>query len=51
MSIETYERNQAMTEIYRKLGESEADLADGVEPLDGEEVFRGLRQKYGYATV
>jgi prevent-host-death family protein len=48
MSMETYERNQAMSEIYRKLGESEADLAAGVEPLDGEDVFRGLRAKYGY---
>ncbi|MCL2224450.1 MAG: type II toxin-antitoxin system Phd/YefM family antitoxin [Defluviitaleaceae bacterium] len=48
MSIETYERNQSMAEIYRKLGESEADLQLGVEPLDGEEVFDGLRAKHGY---
>ena len=48
MSIETYERDRAMADIYRKLGESEADLASGVKPLDGEAVFRGLREKYGY---
>jgi prevent-host-death family protein len=48
MSIEAYERNQAMADIYRKLGESEADLVSGVKPLDGVEVFRGLREKYGY---
>jgi PHD/YefM family antitoxin component YafN of YafNO toxin-antitoxin module len=48
MSIETYERSQAMTEIYRRLGESEADLMNGIEPLDGDAVFRGLREQYGY---
>jgi PHD/YefM family antitoxin component YafN of YafNO toxin-antitoxin module len=48
MSIETYERDRAMADIYRKLGESESDLAAGVKPLDGESVFRGLREKYGY---
>ena len=51
MSIKTFERSQAMTEIYRKLVESEADLAAGVEPLDGEDVFLELRKKYGYGTV
>jgi len=48
MSIETYERDRAMADIYRKLGESEADLAAGVKPLAGESVFQGLREKYGY---
>ena len=48
MSIEAYERDQAMADIYRRLGESEADLASGVKPLDGADVFRGLRGKYGY---
>jgi PHD/YefM family antitoxin component YafN of YafNO toxin-antitoxin module len=48
MSLETYERSQAMTEIYRKLGESEADLLAGVKPLKGEDVFKSLREKYGY---
>ena len=48
MSIETYARNQAMADIFRKLGESEADMLAGIEPLDGESVFRELRGKYGY---
>jgi len=48
MSIETFERFQAMADIYRKIGESEADLASGVRPLDAEAVFQGLREKYGY---
>jgi len=48
MSMETYERNQAMADIYRKLGESEADLLAGVKPLDGVSVCRELKEKYGY---
>ena len=48
MSIEAYERNQAMADIYRKLGESEVDYANGVEPLDGEAVFQELKEKYGF---
>ena len=51
MSMETYERSQAMADLYRKLGESEADLAAGTEPLDGEAVFRALREKYGYGDI
>ncbi|MCL1806612.1 MAG: type II toxin-antitoxin system Phd/YefM family antitoxin [Oscillospiraceae bacterium] len=51
MSMETYERSQAMADLYRKLGESEADLAAGIEPLDGEAVFRSLREKYGYGDI
>jgi len=48
MSIETYERNQAMTDLYRKIEEAENELASGVEPLDGEVLFQELREKYGY---
>jgi PHD/YefM family antitoxin component YafN of YafNO toxin-antitoxin module len=47
MSIETWERNQALLETYRKLGEAETALADGVKPLDGDAVFKKLRTKYG----
>ena len=46
MSIENYERQQAMMELYKKLGEAEANLADGGELLDGDEVFKELREKY-----
>ena len=46
MSIENYERQQAMMLLYKKLGEAEANLADGGELLDGDEVFRELREKY-----
>ena len=48
MSLETWEREQAMLEAYRKLGEAETALANGVKPLDGATVFRRLRTKYGY---
>ena len=46
MSMENYERQQAMMELYKKLGEAETNLANGGELLDGEEVFRELREKY-----
>ena len=48
MSIETFERNQAMADIFRRLGESESDMLAGIEPLNGESVFRELRGKHGY---
>ncbi|GHV04605.1 prevent-host-death protein [Spirochaetia bacterium] len=48
MSLETWERDQALLETYRKLGEAETALANGVKPLDGDAVFRRLRTKYGY---
>jgi len=48
MSMDTYERSQAMTDIYRKLGESEADLVAGVTPIDGKAFFQKLRDKYDY---
>jgi PHD/YefM family antitoxin component YafN of YafNO toxin-antitoxin module len=47
MSIETWEKDQALLEAYRKLGEAETALADGVIPLDGDAVFQRLRAKYG----
>jgi PHD/YefM family antitoxin component YafN of YafNO toxin-antitoxin module len=50
MSIETWERNQVLLETYRKLGEAETALADGVKPLDGDAVFKKLRTKYGYGN-
>ena len=46
MSIESYEQQQAMMDLYKKLGEAEAGLADGAKLLDAEDVFSGLRKKY-----
>ena len=46
MSIENYERQQAMLELYKKLGEAETNLAANGVLLDGEDVFRELREKY-----
>ncbi|MDR3090656.1 MAG: type II toxin-antitoxin system Phd/YefM family antitoxin [Clostridiales bacterium] len=47
MSIEAYEREFAMVEIYRKLAIAEKQLANG-EGEDAETVFAELRAKYGY---
>ncbi len=47
MSMETYEKSTAKLELYQKLAEAEAQIKDGAELLDGEEVFKKLRGKYG----
>lgn len=46
MSIETYERQLALVEVYKKLAEAEKELSQGVPLLEGEEVFKKLRDKY-----
>ena len=46
MSIETYERQMALAEIYKKLAIAEKQIADN-QLLDGDEVFAKLRSKYG----
>jgi PHD/YefM family antitoxin component YafN of YafNO toxin-antitoxin module len=46
MSIETYERQLALVEVYKKLADAEKELAQGVPLLEGEEVFTKLRDKY-----
>jgi len=46
MSIETYERMLALLNVYKKLGEAEKQIADGVPMLEGEQVFKYLREKY-----
>ncbi|MDB5056391.1 MAG: Phd YefM [Bacilli bacterium] len=46
MSIETYERELARTELYKKLGEAEAQVESGVALLNAEDVFNKLRVKY-----
>jgi prevent-host-death family protein len=45
MSMETYERNMAMADIYEKLAVAEKQIQNG-ELLDGEAVFAKLRAKY-----
>jgi prevent-host-death family protein len=46
MSIDTYERQMALVEVYNKLAEAEAQITQGVPLLEGEEVFKKLRTKY-----
>jgi len=46
MSIETYERQLALVEVYKKLAVAENELAQGVPLLEGEEVFKKLRDRY-----
>ncbi|KLU59858.1 hypothetical protein CEB3_c39920 [Peptococcaceae bacterium CEB3] len=43
MSIETYERQQALIELYGKLAEAEVEIANGVEGKDFFEVAKKLR--------
>jgi hypothetical protein len=46
MSIETYERQLALLEVYKKLIEAETQIAEGAKLIDGKEVFQKLRSKY-----
>lgn len=47
MSNETYEREMAAAEIYRKLLIAQRQIDNG-EGVDGEEVLERMREKYGY---
>lgn len=47
MSMETYEKSLAKFELYQKLAEAEAQIKNGEELLDGEEVFKDLKKKHG----
>ena len=51
MSMETYERQMALVEVYKKLAEAEAELANDAPLLEGEEVFRKLRAKRGEQRI
>jgi hypothetical protein len=46
MSIETYEKQIALTEVYIKLAMAEKQIEDN-QLLDGDDVFAKLRSKYG----
>ena len=45
MSMDTYERDLALAEVYRKLLISEKQISDGVPLVNGEEVFSKLMAK------
>jgi len=47
MSMEAYEKSLAKMDLYQKLAEAEAQIKNGEELLDGEEVFKKLREKHG----
>ena len=51
MSMATYEKQMALLEIYQKLHAAENLEDSGVPNIDGNEVFRRLRKKYGQKTV
>jgi PHD/YefM family antitoxin component YafN of YafNO toxin-antitoxin module len=51
MSMETYERQIAIIDVYKKLLEAEAEITNGAPLIDGEEVFRKLRTKHGKQGV
>jgi len=47
MSIDTYERQMALVDVYKKLAEAQAYIESGSPLLEAEEVFKKLRKKYG----
>ena len=47
MSIDTYEKQMGLLDVYRKLGAAERQLEDDIPLLEGEEVFGRLRKKHG----
>lgn len=47
MNDAVYERIMAQNEIYRKLAETEAEMAAGEPFLNANEVLKELRAKYG----
>jgi len=46
MSIETYEREMTLADVYKKMAVAEKQVQDG-ELLDGQEVLAKLRKKHG----
>jgi PHD/YefM family antitoxin component YafN of YafNO toxin-antitoxin module len=47
MSMETYEKQLAKLDVYKKLTESEAQIKNKEDLLDTKEVFAELKAKYG----
>jgi hypothetical protein len=46
MSIDTYDRQLSLVDVYKKLAEAETQVAEGSPLQDGEKVFKKLRKKY-----
>ncbi|MFZ3578042.1 hypothetical protein [Virgibacillus sp. DJP39] len=44
--METNEKSSAKLDLYQKLAEAEAQLKNREELLDGEEVFRDLKERH-----
>lgn len=47
MSMDTYEKQMGLLDVYRKLGAAEKQVEQGIPLLSGDEVFKKLRAKYG----
>ena len=47
MSMDTYDKQMGLLDIYRKLGAAERQIEEGVPLLDGDDVFKRLREKHG----
>lgn len=47
MSIETYEKQMAMADVYNKISVAEKQIQND-ELLDGEEIINRLSEKYGW---
>jgi prevent-host-death family protein len=47
MSIETYEKEFARVDLYKRLAQAEIQIESGVPLLDADKVFKKLRAKYG----
>lgn len=45
MSVEMYEKKLSLLDVYNKLAEAEAQIAEG-KVLDGEISLQGIREKY-----
>ncbi len=46
MSMETYDMQMGVLDVYKKLAEAERQLVDGSRLLAGDEIFDRLRKKH-----
>ncbi len=46
MSMDTYEKQMGLLDLYRKLGAAERQIEEGVPLLDGNDLFKRLREKH-----